>query len=302
MVFREIAQRGEFHIRIAAAAPLAVLRQTLIGDQLRENRDRDLLRRDRADGQTDRRADLRHPLGGIALVRKHLHQPLDPAARADQTEIGRTHPGQQHAQTVRVVSVAACDNDHIIIGREVHAADGVFKAVTDDLLCQREACAVGKIGPVVRHNNGKAALCRKFHHVQRNMAAAEDKQPLLRQHRLTDGEHVAVPLRRYRGDHAALEILRGGDGGEAAGKALRDRSALAADRGFKGHGLSGLEFFQNILINVHLKHLRGGSVLTNPILIISLVAPLCKKFFSGRVENSFGRGQGERPAVLSPVR
>ena len=154
--------------------------------------------------------------------------------------------------------VAAGDDDHRIIGRELHAADGVFKAVADHLLGQREAGTVGKIRPVVRHDDGEAALGRKFHHMQRDMPAAQHQQPLLRQHRLGDPQSVLRPFRRHRGDHAPLEILPGGDGGEPAGKVLCDAPALPADPGFQRNGLAGFELFQNILIDVHRKHLRGG--------------------------------------------
>ena len=112
--------------------------------------------------------------------------------------------------------VAAGDDHHIVIGRELDAADGVFKAVTDDLLGQREAGAVGKIRPVVRHNDGKAALGGKFDDVQRNMTAAEDKQPFLRQHRFADKCGIPVLYGRNRSDKTALEILLRGDGGKAA--------------------------------------------------------------------------------------
>ena len=147
--------------------------------------------------------------------------------------------------------VAAGDDDHIIIGRELHAADGVFKAVAEHLLSQREAGAVGKVRPVVRHDDGKAALGRKLHHMQGDMPAAQHQQPLLGQHRLRDTQALFRLLRRHRGDQAPLEIRLGRDRGEPAGKVLGDRSALSADHSFQRHSLTGRELVQNILIDVH---------------------------------------------------
>ena len=238
MIFRQISERRELHVGVVAVTVwIAVLRQALVGDDLREDGDRDLPRRDRADVQTDGCADAGKPVLVKALILQHLQKPLRPPPRADHAQIGGEDARQQGAQTVRVVPVAAGDDHHIVKGRNAEPSDAVFKAVAEHLGGVGEAAAVGKVRAVVDHGDRKTALCAKLTDRQRNVTAAEDDQTLLRQHGFEYDEAVLSCLRRHAGKAAALRVRHGRDGGESPAQPAFDFPGLTADDRFQRDGL-----------------------------------------------------------------
>ena len=223
----------------------------LVGDDLGENGNRDLRRRDGADVQADGRTDLRETVRVKALLLQHLEKPFCPAPGADHAEIGRFFTGEQHAEAVRVVAVTAGDDDDVVEGRDPQTADAVFKAVADNFGCIRETAAIGKIRTVVYHMNLKAALGSKLADRQGDVPAAEDDEPLARHNRFTDREEVAVIFGRHAGKASALRVHHGGDArNQAALQPIGDQAGFTPDDSLHRDGPGPGNLRENIGIEI----------------------------------------------------
>ena len=227
-----------------------MLGQTLVGDDLREDGDGDLARRDRADVQADRGADAGKAAFVEAFFLEHFEQSLRAPPRADHTQVRGPGPRQQHPQAVRVMPVAAGNDHHIVKGRDLEPPDAVFKAVAKHLRRLREAGPVGKVRPVVHDTDREAALRANFADRQRDVPAAEDDQPLLGQHGLPHDKAVLRCLRRYAGKAPALRVRHRRDLGQAAAQPVFDDAAFAGYYGFQCNSPVFGQMVENVPIDV----------------------------------------------------
>ena len=139
------------------------------------------------------------------------------------------------------MAVAAGDDDHVIVRRELYLPDRVFKAVADHLVGQREALVIGKVGPVIRDDDVKAAFGRKLGHMQRDMSAAQDQQALLREHRLGNGEYAALFPQRDLRTQASLCVGLRHDRDERACHVLCHHAGFSLKLCFQRDSLPGLK-------------------------------------------------------------
>ena len=99
--------------RIDGGCVLAVLD----GDQLGEDADGDLLRRDGADVEADRRVHARQRLGRHPVRRQRVVDARDLGAAADQAEVAQL-ARRQRAQRLEIVGVAARDDHDVGVRRQ----------------------------------------------------------------------------------------------------------------------------------------------------------------------------------------
>ena len=252
VIFRQILKRRKLQITVRAAAPgSAVLGHALPGNDLREDRDRDLRRGDGTDVQPDGGTDLAEAVRVKALFLQHLEQASGTTARADHAQIGRIFASQQDAQAVGVMPMPAGDDHHIIKGCHTEAADPVFKAVADNLCGIGKAAAVGEFRPVVHDVDLEAALRGKLADRQRDVPAAQNEQALLRHDGLTHGQRLSVIFRRHPRKTAPLRVGNRADAvKQRAAHAVGNTPLPAFDDGFDRDRFYPADLFHYFSIDI----------------------------------------------------
>jgi hypothetical protein len=150
------------------------------GDQLRDDGNRNFLDAQRADVQTDRRMDgvqLR-PVEALAL--EQVQQAGRAPLRADHAEIFRHRAAQDFSQAVRIIAVSARDDRDVIALADTDPVDRVLEPVAVHRVRFGKARPVREGRTVVRHDDRKAEIGGVAAERLRDIAAAEQDQPLIR--------------------------------------------------------------------------------------------------------------------------
>ena len=121
------------------------------------------------------------PCAVEALAFEQVQQTRRTPLRADHAEVFRHRPAENFAQTVRVVAVAARDDRDVIALPDADFLDGCREQVAIDRVRLREARPVREGRAVVRYRNLKAEVGGIPTERLRDIAAAEQNQPLVRQ-------------------------------------------------------------------------------------------------------------------------
>ena len=212
-------------MRSRLAADLAVLD----GDQLREDADGDLLRRDGADVEADRRVDALQQLGRHAVRGQRVVDARHLGAAADQAEIAQV-ARRQRAQRFEIVGVAARDDDDVGVRRKlrVRASQAGMSSTTTSV-------AVGKRSRLANFSRSsttwtrKPTSCGEPREVEADVAGADDVELGRRLDRLDVDVHLAAA------DQSGLlgEVV-----GQLVVHELRLRALVIASRAFQNASFS----------------------------------------------------------------
>ena len=116
----------------------------------------------------------------IPLIPQQPHQPRHAAARADHAEIRRHRAGEDLPQAVGVPPVSARDDADIVALPEFERRDRRGEGVAHGVRRFQKARRGGKVQPVVHHGHVKIQHSRHAAERLRDMAAAEQDEPLAR--------------------------------------------------------------------------------------------------------------------------
>ncbi len=146
-------------------------------DYLRDDCDRDLLRRFRANIDSERRVNLLELVRRYAALCKPLEHRAHPPARTDHPDESAIR-GKCGAHHFFVVRVPARDRHQAAVAIERERGDRRCERLHDQLIGAGKALAVRKCGSIVDHGHVKSKHRAERRKRLRDMPRARDDQPL----------------------------------------------------------------------------------------------------------------------------
>src|SRR5208282_297715 len=210
---------------------IVALAGAAFANDLRDDRDRNLLRRLATDRDTERRMNVAEPGFGNPALADSIERGLHPAARTDHPdESARLH--QRRTYNFLVERMAARHGNQIAVAVERERVDRGRERFDDYFVGIREPLTVCKRCAIVDHRDVKPDHRSQRTQRHRDMARADDYQPLRSDDRIDEQAHAAVgfEMRDRLKPAATIDFEQGGNRAVRSLDDLRDCSRGQIDR------------------------------------------------------------------------
>src|SRR5208337_3334943 len=207
-----------------AEREIVTLAGATFANNLRDDRDRNFLGRLAADRDAKRRMHVAEPLDRNPALADSLERGLHPAARTDHPdESARLH--QRRAHDFLVERMTARDGNQIAVAVERERVDRGLERFDDYFVGVRKPLTVRKRCAIVDHRNVKPDHRSKHAQRRRDMARADDYQPLRTNDRIDEQAHAAIgfEMRDRLKPAGAIDFEQGGN---RVGRSLDDLREL----------------------------------------------------------------------------